>query len=218
MRKTATRRCARSRDQMIETCAQCHAAARRTDRRFRPGRFFHDHHSLTIVDETDVFYPDGQVRDEDYEFTAFLGSKMHATGVRCVDCHEPHTAKVILPGNMLCERCHNGSNPNAPTIDPATHSFHKVDPTLFGSRRRGPRRVGEARSRRRSPPRAANASIVTCRRRFTCSAIAGTITGSPFPTRSSPNKPESLTPATAVTPTRIPPGRCRGPTNGTARR
>jgi hypothetical protein len=31
-----------------------------------------------------------------------------------------------LPGNFLCLRCHNGSDTNAPIINPVTHSFHKV--------------------------------------------------------------------------------------------
>jgi tetratricopeptide (TPR) repeat protein len=46
--------------------------------------------------------------------------------VVCTDCHNPHTAKTVLPGNWLCIRCHNGSYTNAPTIDPVAHSRHKV--------------------------------------------------------------------------------------------
>jgi len=115
-------------DQTLETCAQCHSRRGELTGDFVPGDSFDDHHLLTIVDETDFYYPDGQVREEDYEYAAFLGSKMHAAGVRCGDCHEPHAAKIKLAGNLLCIRCHNGSNTNAPTIDPVRHSFHKVDP------------------------------------------------------------------------------------------
>ncbi len=96
---------------------------------FKPGDNYFDHHSLSVPDESDIFYPDGQVRDEDYEFTAFSGSRMHAAGVRCVDCHEPHSAKTLLPGNLLCMRCHNGSYPKSPVIDLAKHSFHQADST-----------------------------------------------------------------------------------------
>ncbi|MEI6085687.1 MAG: tetratricopeptide repeat protein [Verrucomicrobiota bacterium] len=117
--------------QMLETCAQCHSRRGELTGNFAPGDLFDDHHLLTIVDETDLYYPDGQVRDEDYEYAAFLGSKMHAKGIRCGDCHQPHTAKVKLAGNLLCLRCHDGSNTNAPTIDPVKHSFHKVDPLYF---------------------------------------------------------------------------------------
>lgn len=118
-------------NQIIETCAQCHSRRGELTGDFTPGESFYDHHLLAIVDETDIFYPDGQVRDEDYEYAAFLGSKMHTKGVRCSDCHQPHTSKVKLAGNMLCLRCHDGTRTNAPTINPVTHSFHKVDPLYF---------------------------------------------------------------------------------------
>ena len=55
---------------------------------------------------------------EDSGITAFLGSKMHAAGVRCVDCHEPHSAKRLFEGNNLCMRCHNGSFKGSPVIVP----------------------------------------------------------------------------------------------------
>ncbi len=116
-----------SKQQMFHTCAQCHARRGELTGDFQPGDNFFDHHALTIPDDTDLFYPDGQVRDEDYEFTAFLGSKMHAAGVRCVDCHEPHSSKLRVPGNQMCMACHGNVLTNgAPRIDPLTHSRHKV--------------------------------------------------------------------------------------------
>ncbi len=118
-----------SREQMFHTCAQCHSRRMELTGDFKPGDNYFDHHLLSIPDETDLFYPDGQVRDEDYEFTAFMGSKMHAAGVRCVDCHEPHSAKTVLPGNQLCLRCHDGSHPNSPVIDLAKHTFHQAGST-----------------------------------------------------------------------------------------
>lgn len=51
---------------------------------------------------------------------------MHNRGVRCTDCHNPHSGKTMLPGNWLCMRCHIGTYTNAPIIDPVTHSHHKV--------------------------------------------------------------------------------------------
>jgi predicted CXXCH cytochrome family protein len=81
---------------------------------------------LSIVDHTDIYHPDGQVRDENYEFSAFLGSKMRMGGVWCMDCHEPHSAKRRMPGNWLCMRCHDGGMTNAPVIHPVEHSHHKV--------------------------------------------------------------------------------------------
>jgi tetratricopeptide (TPR) repeat protein len=82
------------------------------------------------VDHTDIFHADGQVRDENYEFGSFLSSRMFHAGVRCMDCHDPHSARPILPGNQLCMRCHApGGFPNAPVIQPEAHSFHKADST-----------------------------------------------------------------------------------------
>jgi tetratricopeptide (TPR) repeat protein len=125
-----------AREEMFSVCAQCHARRGELTGDFRPGEDFFDHHQLTIPDETDLFYPDGQIRDEDYEYTAFLGSKMYAAGVRCVNCHEPHTAKVRVVGNYMCLTCHFGPLPQTnnvlntapvgPRIDPETHSRHKV--------------------------------------------------------------------------------------------
>jgi len=121
-----------TRDQVIETCAGCHARRAELTGDFKPGDSFFDHHALTIVDEGDTFYADGQVRDEDYEFTSFLASKMHAAGVRCVDCHDPHSAKTIATGDALCMRCHatpTPAFPKAPLIVPAAHTFHKPEST-----------------------------------------------------------------------------------------
>ena len=120
----------KSKDQTLDTCAMCHARRTELTGDFKPGDNFFDHHYLAIPDHSDIFYPDGQIRDEDYEFSAFLGSRMHHAGVRCVDCHDPHTSKPILPGNSLCMRCHTaGGFPNAPVILPATHTFHQPEST-----------------------------------------------------------------------------------------
>ncbi|HYV28759.1 MAG TPA: ammonia-forming cytochrome c nitrite reductase subunit c552, partial [Candidatus Eisenbacteria bacterium] len=114
-----------TREQMFSVCGSCHSRRSELTGDFHPGESFHDHYTLTIPDETDTFYADGQIRDEDYEFTAFLGSRMHAAGVRCVDCHEPHSGKTRVAGNNMCMVCHAGPVPPAPKIDPLTHSHHK---------------------------------------------------------------------------------------------
>jgi tetratricopeptide (TPR) repeat protein len=115
-----------SRDQMFDTCAACHSRRGEITGDPRPGERFLDHHFLAIVDESDRFHADGQVWDEDYEVTAFFGSRMFHRGVRCVDCHDFHSAKVRLPGNFMCLSCHGPGATNAPVINPVTHSRHKV--------------------------------------------------------------------------------------------
>ncbi len=116
------------REPLLSMCGSCHA--RRTDLTglFQPGDHFLDHYNPVIPDETEVYYPDGQVHEEDYEYVSFLSSKMNGAGVTCLDCHDPHSGKNILTGNQLCMRCHTGQlQPPAPKIDPATHSHHPLD-------------------------------------------------------------------------------------------
>jgi tetratricopeptide (TPR) repeat protein len=110
--------------QILSTCGSCHSRRENLTGNFAPGHSFFDDYQLQILDETDTWYPDGQVHGEDYEFASFLSSKMAHRGVICIDCHEPHSGKTILPGNNLCLRCHNGSNTNAPLIQPLEHSHH----------------------------------------------------------------------------------------------
>jgi len=105
----------------LDTCGACHARRADLTGSFRPGDAFLDHFRPSIPDETDLFYPDGQVRDEDFEYTSFVSSKMYAAGVRCVHCHDPHTAKPRAEGNALCLSCHEGR------IEPATHANHDLD-------------------------------------------------------------------------------------------
>ena len=123
-----------TRDQGFDTCGSCHARRRELTGDFVPGDSFGQHFQLTTVDESDLYFPNGQVRDELYEYGSFHGSKMHTAGVRCADCHDPHAAKPRLAGNALCVRCHSGAPGQipgsaviAPVIDPVAHSFHKAD-------------------------------------------------------------------------------------------
>ena len=44
---------------------------------------------------------------------------MHAAGVTCSDCHNPHTQKLRAPGNAVCAQCHA-----AETFDTAAHHHH----------------------------------------------------------------------------------------------
>jgi predicted CXXCH cytochrome family protein len=115
-----------SKAQIVDTCGYCHARRTELTADFKPGENFFNHADLVTVDHSDAYYADGQIRGEDYEYASFLSSKMHDRGVNCLDCHNPHTSKTKLPGNWLCLRCHNGSDPTAPVINPVIHSRHLV--------------------------------------------------------------------------------------------
>lgn len=117
-----------TRDQHMENCAGCHARRGEITGDFVPGESFWDHYLLTITDGSDIYYPDGQIQDENYEFASFLSSRMHHAGVRCMDCHDMHSMETLLPGNQLCMRCHTpGGFPNAPPIVAEMHSFHQAE-------------------------------------------------------------------------------------------
>jgi Flp pilus assembly protein TadD len=112
-----------TKQQMMESCAACHSLRTEITGDLVPGEPYFDHFALTVTDGTDLYYPDGQVRGENYEYSSFLSSKMHHAGVKCGDCHEPHSNKRLIQGNMLCMRCHSGGvEPPAPVIVPELHS------------------------------------------------------------------------------------------------
>lgn len=115
-----------SRDQMLDACGACHSRRGDLTGDFVPGEKYLDHFALSIPDSGNQFYADGQVHEEDYELTSFLGSKMYAAGARCMDCHEPHTSKNLVEGNALCLRCHGPPVAPAPKIDDPAHSFHQA--------------------------------------------------------------------------------------------
>src|SRR5262249_11984469 len=57
------------REEMFAVCGSCHSRRTELTDDFQPGEKFSDHFALVVPDETEVFYPDGQIHDEDYEFT-----------------------------------------------------------------------------------------------------------------------------------------------------
>ena len=78
-----------------------------------------------------VFYPDGQILDEDYEVHSFEQSKMYEKGVKCNDCHDVHRAKRYSEGNELCMKCHR-----ADTYDTETASLPQKSCGREAERRR----------------------------------------------------------------------------------
>ena len=48
-----------------------------------------------------TYHVDGQIDDEVYVYGSYVQSKMFHKGVKCVDCHDPHTVRVHAP-NCAC--------------------------------------------------------------------------------------------------------------------
>jgi tetratricopeptide (TPR) repeat protein len=90
---------------LLETCARCHS--RRTPLKADAvhKETFYDSHTPGLL-ESGFYHADGQVESEVYEFGSFIQSKMHASGVSCIDCHEPHSLKLRAQGNRVCAQCH----------------------------------------------------------------------------------------------------------------
>ena len=89
----------------LETCGRCHARRGEFSEDWVPGRFLSDTHVVSPL-ARGLYYPDGQMRDEVYNYGSFKQSKMFAAGVTCGDCHEPHAAKLRAPGDGVCLQCH----------------------------------------------------------------------------------------------------------------
>jgi predicted CXXCH cytochrome family protein len=120
----------------IETCARCHSRRGILSADYRYGASLMDTHLPALLEKR-LYYADGQILDEDYEYGSFLQSRMHGRGVRCSDCHEPHSAKARAAGNALCVTCHNAIAPAAGAhidasglkrkdYDSPAHHFHKT--------------------------------------------------------------------------------------------
>ena len=89
----------------LETCALCHARRAELLEGRQPGKPLADTH-LPVLLTADLYHADGQMQDEVYNYGSFLQSKMHAQGVSCSDCHEPHSLKLRAPGSAVCAQCH----------------------------------------------------------------------------------------------------------------
>jgi len=113
----------------IESCAPCHA------RRSRVAP--EDVHGLPLLDQfapqtlrEGLYHADGQILEEVYEYGSFLQSRMYAIGVRCSDCHDPHSLRLRTEGNALCTRCHSEApDPRFPSLrarryDAPEHHHH----------------------------------------------------------------------------------------------
>ena len=106
----------------IETCGRCHARRGIVTEDYVPGRPLMDTHRVSLL-EPELYYSDGQIRDEVYEYGSFLQSKMYAAGVTCTDCHDPHALKPAA-GNVACEMCHRPDK-----FDVPAHHHHKQGST-----------------------------------------------------------------------------------------
>ena len=101
----------------INTCAPCHSRRTITGNNKLASSELLDNY-ITEIPSVENFHADGQVKEEAFIYTSFLQSKMFHMGVKCTNCHDPHSAKLVLTANNLCMQCHS-KNYNEPS-----HTFH----------------------------------------------------------------------------------------------
>ncbi len=108
-----------SSSKLVELCAPCHS------RRAALGDYTHTEPDLldsllpSLLTEN-LYFADGQILEEVYVYGSFTQSKMYHRDVRCNDCHEVHSLKLVKAGNDLCFQCHR-----AHEYDTKAHHFHK---------------------------------------------------------------------------------------------
>jgi len=105
----------------ITACAQCHARRAQISEDYGPGRPIGDGYLISLL-EDGLYWRDGQMRDEVFNHGSFLQSRMHAKGVTCSDCHEPHSGRLRAQGNAVCTQCHASAK-----FDASSHHHHPTD-------------------------------------------------------------------------------------------
>ena len=105
----------------IESCAPCHSRRTQIKTGDLQGRRFDEMFSCQLLSDR-VYHDDGQIRDEDYVYGSFVQSKMFHRGIKCSDCHDPHSTKVKFTDNQLCTSCHQHP---AGQYDTVAHHRHQ---------------------------------------------------------------------------------------------
>ncbi len=100
-------------------CARCHARRGQIHEDYVHGQPIGDDYRVALL-EGDLYFPDGQIKGEVYEYGSFIQSRMFDAGVTCSDCHDPHTLQLRAEGNGVCLQCHLAQKYDSPK-----HHFHK---------------------------------------------------------------------------------------------
>ena len=103
----------------IQMCARCHSRRSSIHEDYVHGQPVGDDYRVSLLDEN-LYFPDGQIKGEVYEYGSFIQSRMFHAGVTCSDCHEPHNLKLRAEGNQVCLQCHAAGK-----YDNPSHHFHK---------------------------------------------------------------------------------------------
>ncbi len=106
--------------EQMNMCAPCHARRVKLTANLVPNLDFSDQYLVQNI-SSEYYHLDGQILEEDYVYGSFLQSKMHGLGIKCGDCHNPHSLELKFEGNKLCLQCHVPAQ-----YDSKEHHFHEV--------------------------------------------------------------------------------------------
>jgi len=104
---------------LVDQCARCHMRREQVSSTFNFEGTMLDHYFPQLLQEN-IYYADGQIRDENFEYGSFTQSKMYQKGITCNNCHNSHSLKLKFEGNKLCAQCHVPEKYDTPK-----HHFHK---------------------------------------------------------------------------------------------
>ena len=107
---------------VVDQCGRCHARRQQLTNKFEHGSSQLLDYYLPQLLTPPTYHSDGQILDEVFVYGSFVQSKMYHSGVGCVDCHQPHSAKLKAEGNKLCVGCHSSE-----LFDTPKHHQHSVD-------------------------------------------------------------------------------------------
>lgn len=108
-------------NQFMDTCFACHSLRSPLNDGIDTNKAFLDQFNPDLLSRN-MYFPDGQIKEEVYVYGSFMQSKMHAAGVNCLDCHDKHTMKTKAKGNSLCLQCHNPE-----TYQQIAHTRHDLN-------------------------------------------------------------------------------------------
>ncbi|MBM5812662.1 MAG: tetratricopeptide repeat protein [Gammaproteobacteria bacterium] len=108
-------------DRGIDICGRCHARREQLTDAVTAADPLHAGFRVALL-EPGLYYADGQMRDEVFNYGSFVQSRKHAVGITCNDCHDPHRAALRIAGDAACFQCHA-----PPTYATPQHHFHAPD-------------------------------------------------------------------------------------------
>jgi len=91
----------------VQACAPCHSRRATLAYGAGPADSFLDHHRPELIG-SDALTAEGRnaAPAEPFEWAAFVQSRKYAAGIRCSDCHDPHSGKTRAEPQALCLGCH----------------------------------------------------------------------------------------------------------------